>query len=289
MKYAINQATILSADLINFINESSKYFQAIELRAEKIREYLELENALNNAEAKKEKLANIKELIKENGLKLISLNSLEDFNLSDEDTFEKKIIPYLNEMLEYCDSLGCDLIIVVPSFFHPDNSNPSWEQIKEKSVMRLKILGEITKKHNVRIGLEPLGFNDCSIRTVKEGMDVISSLSEDLDNIGYVIDTCHFFVGLNPISAISLINKLYLIHVSDVACDLSSDLSWITDSNRVMVGQGSFPFNSFFKEVKKSLNYDGYISLELFNEAYWKDNPSKVLQEAIESLKKIKL
>ncbi|KPV63580.1 MAG: hypothetical protein AOA65_1242 [Candidatus Bathyarchaeota archaeon BA1] len=41
--------------------------------------------------------------------------------------------------------------------------------------------------------------------------------------------------------------------------------------------------------ILKAMNYEDYLSVELFNEGYWKRNPYEVAKKALESLKKLNL
>lgn len=279
---AINQATILNIELEKFIESINEAgFKAVELRTEKIREYLN-----SDPEHSLEKLKN---LLDSFNIKVLSLNALENFSISSEKVFNSEVMKIFGEMIEYCNALDCHLIISVPSFFNMNTQNPSWDEIRDKTAKRLEILGEITKKNNVKIGFEPLGFTDCSVRTIKQAVEILEKLNPEIDNIGIVIDTCHFFVAYNPISSIELIKDLFLIHVNDLKCDYKHDnLSWVKDSDRIMPGNGNFPFREFFETIKKKLEYHGYISIELFNESYWEQNPLDVAKKAMQSFENIK-
>ncbi len=59
----------------------------------------------------------------------------------------------------------------------------------------------------------------------------------------------------------------------------------LQDSNRVLPGQGFFNLEGFFSKLK-SIGYDKWISLELFNEQLWQENPNEVAKNSMDSLKK---
>ena len=65
-------------------------------------------------------------------------------------------------------------------------------------------------------------------------------------------------------------------------------LEQLKDSDRVIPGKGFFKLDSFFDKLK-SKGYDKWLSIELFNEQLWTENPYKVAQETLDSLRKIAL
>jgi 2-keto-myo-inositol isomerase len=76
--------------------------------------------------------------------------------------------------------------------------------------------------------------------------------------------------------------RLFFVHVDDVPDTKPREL-W-QDPDRVLPGDGVFPLKAIFDRLD-SLGYGGYVSLELFNEAFaarWQENPTAAARAAYE-------
>ena len=74
-----------------------------------------------------------------------------------------------------------------------------------------------------------------------------------------------------------------LIHLNDA---IEKPFRELQDSNRVLPCQGFFNLEMFVKKLKE-IGYDKWISLELFNEKIWENDPYKVAIDSMASLKKL--
>jgi len=223
---------------------------------------------------------NLKKLLEENKLECITFNAVELFSLCPEEEF-KRIYDYTERLMKIGNQIGCDMIITVPSF----NDDPLLDELKiiNKTVDRLKILAKLADEHEFKLGFEPLGFPNCSVRKVDMALKVIES--EGLPEMGLVIDTFHFFVGehsVNELGSIPL-DKLWLIHLNDA---IEKPFNELQDSHRVLPCHGFFNLEMFVKKLKE-IGYDKWLSLELFNENIWEEEPYKVAEDSIASIKKI--
>ena len=76
--------------------------------------------------------------------------------------------------------------------------------------------------------------------------------------------------------------KLGLIHVNDYPDSPGRDT--VTDADRVYPGDGLADWKQIVSDLE-ALDYDGYLSLELFNQSYWAKGPETVAREGLEKLK----
>ena len=76
------------------------------------------------------------------------------------------------------------------------------------------------------------------------------------------------------------LEKLWLVHVDDGP---NLPPPTLTDPDRVYPGLGVMPLPSYF-EVLRELGYDGPISIELFNQEYYKRPIDEITQAAYDSL-----
>ena len=270
LKLAINQATLIKTPVDIFLNAiSNAGFEGVELRRNETFDYLE-NHSIND----------LKTILNENNLKCITFNAIELFSLCPEKEF-KGILEYTERLMIIGNQIDCNTIIAVPSFVEdPSMSN---SKIIFKTVERLKILARMADKYDFRFGFEPLGFPNCSVRKLDMALKIIEN--EELPDMGLVIDTFHFFVGEHSINELNTIDleKLWLIHINDA---IEKPFKELQDSNRVLPCQGFFNLEGFVNKLK-SIGYDKWISLELFNEQLWQENPYEVAKNSMVSLKKI--
>jgi len=270
MKLAINQATLMNTPMEIFLNAISKAgFKGVELRREETFTYL-----------KNHSIDELKIYLKENNLECITFNAIELFSLCPEKEF-KHILDYTKRLMKIGNQIECDTIIAVPSFLEDPHMNN--DKIISKTVERLKVLSRMADKFNFKICFEPLGFPNCSVRKISMALKIIND--KLLPDIGLVIDTFHYFVGEHSINELDEIEpaKLWLIHINDA---IEMPFKELKDSNRILPCQGFFNLEMFVNKLK-TLGYDKWISLELFNQKLWEEDPYKVANDSMNSLKKL--
>jgi len=267
MNIAINQATLMKTPMEIFIKAISKAgFEGVELRKDETFNYL-----------KKHTVDDLNKLLREYNLKCITFNAIELFSLCPEDEF-KRILDYTERLMDIGNHIECDMIIAVPSFL--EDTHMSDSKIFSQTVERLKIIAKLAEKYDFKIGFEPLGFPNCSVRKVEMALKIIEH--KDLPDMGLIIDTFHYFVGEHSITELENIEleKLWLIHINDA---IEKPLKELQDSHRVLPCQGFFNLEMFVRKLKE-IGYNKWLSLELFNEKLWREDPYKVSKDAIESL-----
>jgi 2-keto-myo-inositol isomerase len=270
MKLAVNQATLMKTPMETFLKAIAEAgFAGVELRRDETFEYLK-----NNT------IKDLKQLLNENNIECITFNAIELFSLCSEVEF-KKILSYTEKLMKIGNEINCDMIITVPSFI--DDPTISEEKIVSQTVDRLKILANLADNYSFKLGFEPLGFLHCSVRKVDLALKIIQF--EGLPDMGLVIDTFHYFVGENPLNDLEAIplDQLWLIHINDA---IEKPFKEIQDSHRVLPCQGFFNLEMFVKKLKE-IGYNDWISLELFNEQIWEEEPFQVARNSMDSLKKI--
>ncbi len=240
-----------------FLNAiSNAGFEGVELRRDKTFAYL-----------KNHTVEDLKRNLVDNNLECITFNAIELFSLCPIKEFEG-ILDYTEKLMIIGNQIGCDTVITVPSFL--DDLIFSNSKIISKTVERLNKLIHLAENYNFKLGFEPLGFVNCSVRKIDMALKVIEvfGLSQ---KIGLIIDTFHYFVGNHSIKDLDSIplDKLWLIHINDA---IKKPFNELEDSDRVLPSQGFFNLEGFIKKLKE-IGYNGWVSLELFNEKLWGENP----------------
>jgi len=86
------------------------------------------------------------------------------------------------------------------------------------------------------------------------------------------------FEGMKP-------GEVFLVHISD-AMDLPLEKLRIPHDNRTFPGEGTIDFAPIFEQLNR-LEYDGAISLEIWNRELHQSNPAEVVKKAAVSLRRI--
>jgi 2-keto-myo-inositol isomerase len=148
----------------------------------------------------------------------------------------------------------------------------------------LDIAGERARKlgdaaGEVKIALEPIG------RTQLMGGPTAAleiAARSGRGNVGIMMDTFHYYLSQVPDAEILAIppEKLFIVHVND-----SEDrpIPELKDKHRVHLGRGILPLDHDLS-LWKRLGYDGYLSIEIFNETYWEQPVATVVGDAKRSI-----
>jgi sugar phosphate isomerase/epimerase len=84
-----------------------------------------------------------------------------------------------------------------------------------------------------------------------------------------LLDIFHLYKSGTSFASLNQVNgaALHVIHVNDYPA--ADDPSKLTDANRVYPGDGVAPFGQVFRDLRDN-GFRGVLSLELFNQDYWK-------------------
>ncbi len=266
MILGFNGATTIKADLLTDIECARKAgFTALEIWKDKLLSALEaMDVGFLSAQFKKHSIVPV------------TINSVEQFTFCE--NFSEK-----REEFEFLARLGNELsvssIIVVPGF---TKEKLSKKEVVNETVKALLEFSRIAKAYRVKVGFEFLGFENCSVNNLDVASSIIELVNDE--NVGLVIDTFHFFVGGSSLEQLGRTSseKIFMVHVNDLPHLNHTP----TDRDRVMPNDGILPLKQFFS-VLKSINYQGVVSVELFNETYWNSDPYEVTKKAYEKVSEL--
>ncbi|MCS6866239.1 MAG: sugar phosphate isomerase/epimerase family protein [Gemmataceae bacterium] len=96
-------------------------------------------------------------------------------------------------------------------------------------------------------------------------------------------DVYHLYKGGSDFTGLPLLSAqaIGIFHVNDYP---RIDREKITDADRVFPGDGIAPLRELFRTLQR-MNYTGYLSLELFNRQYWKQNPLEIAKTGLAKLR----
>ena len=99
-------------------------------------------------------------------------------------------------------------------------------------------------------------------------------------------DVYHLFRGGSGFNSLEIVNGqvIDIIHMNDYPSN--KPVAQLTDADRVYPGDGQAPFKQILKTLKK-MGGSKILSLELFNQGYWKQDALLVARTGLEKMKKL--
>lgn len=182
----------------------------------------------------------------------------------------------LERKFDVMEELGTDLLLACSS------CSPIAEGNRERIVADLADAGERAARRGLRIGYEALAWG----RHINDHRDAWS-IVRDVDHpaIGLVLDSFHSLSRRIPSSSIGDIRpeKLFIVQVADAPV-LDMDLLQWSRHFRSMPGQGDFPLDDWAEAIRR-IGYDGYWSLEIFNDRFRAGSAHGVALDGYRSLR----
>ncbi|RWO11075.1 MAG: 3-keto-5-aminohexanoate cleavage protein [Mesorhizobium sp.] len=155
--------------------------------------------------------------------------------------------------------LGTDLMLVCSSV-----SPVSLGGI-DRAAMDFRELGERAARRGLRVGYEALAWG----RHVNDHRDAWEIVRRtDHPNVGLVLDSFHTLARRIELGSIRSIpaDKIFIVQLADAPL-IDMDLLYWSRHFRNMPGEGDLPVRQFMQAVAAT-GYDGYLSLEIFNDQF---------------------
>lgn len=179
--------------------------------------------------------------------------------------------------LDICEALGIPIMVVVADFVQ----KPDAESL-ERAVISLKQAGQWAAGSKVKLALEfRAGHSFCT--SLDTAVQLISLCGEP--NVGICLDAFHYATGPSKSEDLELLTpqNLTFVQLCDVA-GVPRELA--TDSDRVMPGEGDFRLDRIVDHLL-AIDYQGWVSLELFNPILWSVKPTQVVELGMKAMRRL--
>jgi len=206
---------------------------------------------------------------------------LPNFEFTTDEEFEKKIEQVV-PIFEALKALGVEVAIkpeigrpVVPSIEKILN----YQKCFENTVKRNRRLAEMADTYDIKIAFEFTGGSNV-INCIKRAIDVVNEV--DHENFGFGLDTYHMYKAGDKLDDYEEIrgDRIFSVHVANV---LDIPMNRISDFDRDYLLEGKINIVPFLRCIRRK-GYEGYLTIELFIEKDWEQDPSKVAKRAYESV-----
>jgi 4-hydroxyphenylpyruvate dioxygenase len=202
--------------------------------------------------------ADVRRRVADLGLEIITFQPFRDFEGMPPESRER-IFARAERKFDLMGQLGCDLLLVC--------SNVSPQSIAGigRAAADFHALGERAARRGMRVGFEALAWG----RHINDYRDAWEAVRRaDHPAIGLVLDTFHIFARKTDLKAIGSIprDRIFLVQVADAPLLDMDSLSW-SRHFRNFPGQGELPLLDFM-EALQATEFDGLLSLEIFNDQF---------------------
>ncbi len=150
-----------------------------------------------------------------------------------------------------------------------------------RAAERYRTLLELGDKMGVIPQVEVWGFSK-SLNRLGETMMV--AMESGHPKACLLPDVYHLFKGGSDFTGLKLLGgaAMHVFHLNDYPKGLSRET--IQDKDRIYPGDGVAPLKEMLRSLR-DLGFRGYLSLELFNRDYWKQDANLVARTGLEKMK----
>ena len=220
----------------------------------------------------------VRELASANGVSILTINALQKFNVP---SLRAELMSELKELLALAQSIGCAAVVLCPNNDRGDTRDG--QTVFRDTVDALKALSPLFEMARVYGYIEPLGFQECSLRSKRVAVDAIRRSGSTRFKILH--DTFHHAIGPDDAKVIENDiepGEIGLVHVSGVAAPLPP--GGYRDGHRILVGMDDKMENREQVTLLEERGYTGYYSFEPFSPLVQTLSPSALAAEIKTSL-----
>jgi len=267
--YCLNTSTIRGHKL-SIVEEidiaADAGYQAIEPWVNKVHEYVDKGGSLKD----------LAKRIADHGMTVQSAIGFAEW-IVDDDNRRSKGMEVAKRDMDRVAQIGGKLI-AAPAAGAQDRSDLSLD----KAAQRYRQLCDLGDKMGVIPEVEVWGFS----RTLtKLSQATYVAVESGHPKACVLADVYHLHKGGSDINGLRLLgaDSMHVIHMNDYPADPPREK--ITDGHRIYPGDGVAPLDDVFR-ILRDIGFRGYLSLELFNEKYWKEHDALTVAET--GLKKMR-
>ncbi|HXB43559.1 MAG TPA: sugar phosphate isomerase/epimerase family protein [Puia sp.] len=267
-RFCLNTSTIRGQrlGLLSNIDIAAKArYDGVELWVSDVQEYLNQGNSVESLAA----------FIKAKGIAVEDAISFTTW-MVDDDAKRKQGLKELGEEMKLMAALGCKRIAAPPAGVDRNGSIDF-----QKAGARYREALVLGRKYKVMPLLE---FWGASGTLYNLGQSLAIAAAADDAEARILPDVFHLFRGGSGFNGLKLVNGkvIDIIHMNDYPA--SKPVEQQTDSDRVYPGDGVAPIKQILRDLM-AMGGTKILSLELFNETYWKQDAFQVAQTGLQKMK----
>ncbi len=261
-QYCLNASTIKTTPILAQISAAGQAgYTGIELWHETMDRYLQQGGQLRD----------IRAAIQDCGLSVPTTIYLADWFDATEESYPA-VLDECKRRMDQAAELGAPHIIASPARGIADY---------QIGARRYHELLEIGRSKGVLPAMECLGFVD-QLNTIEDALQVMEMSGHT--EATTVLDPFHIFRGGGSIESITKLSdrQIAVSHFNDTPASPSREQQH--DHHRVMPGEGHLDLRRYL-QLLEQVGYTRFLSLELFREELWHEDPKEVARLGLEKMK----
>jgi 4-hydroxyphenylpyruvate dioxygenase len=197
-------------------------------------------------------------MVRDQGLEITLFQPFRDFEGMPEPQ-RSRTFDRAERKFDVIQELGADLVLVC------SNVSPISLGGLDRAAADFHELGQRAAKRGLRVGYEALAWGR-HIHDHRDAWEIVRRA--DHPNVGLILDSFHTLARKIEVNSIRSIprEKIFIVQLAD-APDIDMDLLYWSRHFRNMPGEGDLPVTEFTRAVAAT-GYDGYLSLEIFNDQF---------------------
>lgn len=270
-KYCLNTSTIRGQKpgLVKYVEIAAQAgYDSLELWLPDIKEYQSQGNSLKS----------LKKLLDDSKVTVEDAIAFSAWMVDDEQQ-RKAGFAQMKEEMEIMAELGCTRIAAPPSGVRATDAPLDLFKVGE----RYKQLLDLGRQTGVMPQLEFWGGHPLFFQL---GQVLMAAAVANDPDVRILPDIYHLFRGGSGFEGLKLVNGkiIEVMHINDFPGDIPREQQ--NDGHRVYPGDGAAPIKQIIKDLS-DMGGTKILSLELFNQEYWKNDPLNVAKTGLEKMKKM--
>ena len=218
--------------------------------------------------------AEVGRMVRDHGLEVTLFQPFRDFEGMPE-PFRRRNFDRAERKFDLMAELGTDLMLIC--------SNTSAVSLGgiDRAAADFRELGERAAKRNLRVGYEALAWGR-HIHDHRDAWEIVRRA--DHQNIGLILDSFHTLARKIDVNSIRSIpgDRIFIVQLADAPL-IDMDLLYWSRHFRNMPGEGDLAVTDFMRAVAAT-GYNGYLSLEIFNDQFRGGSPTAISADGHRSL-----
>lgn len=218
--------------------------------------------------------AEIGRMIRDQGLEIIAFQPFRDFEGMPEPQ-RSRGFERARRKFDLMSELGASRILVC------SNVSPLAQGGIDRAAADLRELGEIAGGYGIDIGFEALAWGR-HVWDYRDAWEIVRRA--DHPRVGLILDSWHALARGLPVDPIRSVpaDRITFVQLAD-APRMDMDLLQWSRHFRNFPGQGDLPVDGFMAAVQAT-GYDGWLSLEIFNDRFRMAAPRRIAEDGERSL-----
>lgn len=261
MRLGFNGATTQTADLATDIRIAGQAgYNVIELRDDKLDQFL-MHGSLDD----------VRRMLREANVEAWTINAISLIGVGGA-AGREQVVAHCRKLSRYAQAIGCPWVLGVPG----PTEGRTKTQVMSDTIAAVEEMADAAAEFGVGLAFEFMGFPWAAVRDVAGAWAIVQQAKRP--NLGIIVDTAHFYAGGSTLESLREVapERLVVLHINDVEDVAKPD---ITDGHRLYPGDGVIPLQDILAAARAS-EWNGVLSVELFREEYWRQDPLAVAREA---------